>query len=76
MYRCALCEVAVSAKVRSLKRVVESKPVVYPRREGVNRVIVRGKVHWNDDPGGQGSRIVREVLVCRACAEGEEAAPG
>lgn len=61
---------AVPPKTPALRKVTKTREVVFKPRPGVNRVIdERGKVSWVDDPGGAGTQIVREVLVCKACAK-------
>jgi hypothetical protein len=46
----------------------------YPFREKPHQFHKDGRVEKTDDPGGVGTKIVREVLVCPRCSE-EGSAP-
>jgi hypothetical protein len=53
---------------------LETRSKTYPFRSRVNpyrRVLPRGTIDREprDDSGGTGQEIVREVLVCAACAQ-------
>jgi hypothetical protein len=39
----------------------------YPARPKANQFFRDGKEHQTDDPGGSGSEIAGEVLVCPDC---------
>jgi hypothetical protein len=58
--------------------VVQTRLFRFPFRANANRVVrlVNGKPKEKrtDDPGGAGSQIVREVIACPRCANGQEAA--
>lgn len=70
MYKCELCKQIVPAHTPAHHLVVATRPKTYPPRPEVNRVKSGGKVEWKDDPGGAGVEIVKEILVCPACAAG------
>ena len=69
MFRCQQCHAVVGPAVQEVRLVIESRCVTYPARRHVNRVVVNRRERWVDDPGGVGIEIVRELRVCRACAE-------
>ena len=68
MYRCESCREVVAAGVKQVREVVEVRVHQHPAREEVNRVVKNGRVKWRDDPGGFGTQIVRERVVCPGCA--------
>jgi hypothetical protein len=74
MYKCELCKQIVPAHTPAHRLVITTRPKTYPSRHEVNRVKSGGKVEWKDDPGGEGVEIVKEILVCPACAarQGED----
>jgi hypothetical protein len=60
-YKCETCGATCDHGI--LRRVVETRPAVYPPRE-----------YWNGkrdvrDPGGFGTEIVRELQLCRKHAD-------
>lgn len=77
MFRCESCDTIVPAGTRSQKVVVQTRQKTYeprgadPRERGRwGRGRGRGtKKKQNYDKGGQGTEIVREIMVCPACAE-------
>lgn len=69
MYRCHLGDVVVPANTPSHRKVVETRRRRYPFREKANHFMKDGRPKTTDDPGGTGSEIVREVLVCPSCFE-------
>ena len=68
MFTCQECGVTVPAGTRAQRFVVETRVVHHPARVKANTVKVQGKDKHRDDPGGTGTQIVREVLLCPACA--------
>jgi hypothetical protein len=68
MYTCELCKRVVPPKTKAYRIVLETRFRRYPARADVNRVVKEGKVHYTNDPGGQGREIVHEALVCPDCA--------
>ncbi len=80
MFQCQLCGAVVPPRTPCHRLVVRTRPVKYPCRREVNRVVrlVKGKrkERLTDDPGGSGQTIVREVLACPACAARHEANGG
>ena len=74
MYRCQLCQSVVPAKTPCHRLVLQWRKKEYPFRPRAN-VLVRKpspdkkpKEEYRDDPGGQGYEIVKEIIVCTACA--------
>jgi len=43
--------------------------VIHPRRTRAQRVPGKARDKWEDDPGGPGTLIVREITCCPDCAE-------
>lgn len=43
--------------------------MTYPVRRNVHPVAGRARKDWKDDPGGQGTELVRTLRVCADCAE-------
>ncbi len=68
MFKCSNCEKPSPKGSKPVMVVLEERTKVYPRREGVIRKFVEGKVFYQDDPGGVGHEIVRESLMCGKCA--------
>jgi hypothetical protein len=68
MFRCQLCWCAVGPRTAAAHLVVEKRARRYSLRTRANLVVRKHKKHHTDDPGGNGQEIVREVLVCPACA--------
>jgi hypothetical protein len=72
MYRCDVCDSVVPANTPAERVTVETRVIEHPHRP---------KAHWQpprppatkgkrvDDPGGTGTAIVREAIVCARCAE-------
>jgi len=69
LYRCHVCDVVVPANTPSHRKVVETRRRRYPFREKAHHFMKDGRSKTTDDPGGVGSEIVREVLVCPSCFE-------
>ena len=69
MYRCEMCGCVVPAGNPAVKRVVETRERTYPQRdtEGRGKPSQRRR-RQRGDPGGAGREIVREQLLCAACA--------
>ena len=74
MFKCQLCGVQVPGGVPVHRMVVASRNRIYPRREKAHSVVEtetkRGLRKRVDDPGGQGTEIVREIEVCPDYAPG------
>jgi hypothetical protein len=72
MYRCELCGIIVPPRTRAHRVVLEEREKAYPFRPEAFRAmrLVHGRLKevWNDDPGGWGREVVREVRACPACA--------
>lgn len=64
MFDCGVCGKFSKPGEKAERRVVETRKIVYPFRAAVHP-IKRQKP--KDDPGGTGTAIVKEVLVCPAC---------
>jgi hypothetical protein len=71
MFRCQLCATVTPPNTSAERVVVATRPRVYPARREANREIVwkPGLKKWapQDDPGGTGWEIVREITVCPPC---------
>ena len=85
MFRCQVCETIVPSGTRSHKIVVQTRKKIYeprgtdPReRRRWGRGRGRTKKKQTFDKGGQGTEIVREIMVCPRCAEshGQEVTQG
>jgi hypothetical protein len=73
LFYCQNCSVLVASGVKSNRFICQTRIVQHPYRSRANLVI-----RWNemgkriefliDDPGGSGSQITRECIVCPACA--------
>lgn len=74
MFQCQLCDSCVAARIPAQRIVLKTRAKRYPARGNIHRkpaVTKNGtavRPEYKDDPGGQGSEIVREVLVCPECA--------
>jgi hypothetical protein len=75
MFRCQLCQCVVPPQTPCQHLVLERRGKKYPSRSRANVVVVRKhgnrhklKKEHRDDPGGEGEEVVREVIVCPACA--------
>ena len=73
MYRCEKCNEVAPAGARVVRVVAEQREASYPRRKDVFIVRMlkpngRIKKVGQDDPGGHGRQIVRELKVCPGCA--------
>ena len=60
-YRCDNCNKTVPHGQPAHRIVRETAPCQYPYRKDAHR-------DGSDDPGGNGTRIVREQTVCDTCA--------
>jgi hypothetical protein len=69
MYRCERCLAVVPPRTPARRLVVETRLVEHPYRKDAGVRIVDGKPKKYDDPGGSGSQIAREQIVCPWCAE-------
>ena len=76
MYRCEICGAVVPPAVAAHRVVVATRQTDYPSRHKVNHVRIGRKMTHVDDPGGTGVEIVREALVCAACARTMPAGTG
>jgi hypothetical protein len=73
MFRCQLCGELVPPRTSAQRIVVSTRVKKFPFRSQANRIVRlnekgKRKVTFVDDPGGLGSEIVRELMVCPACA--------
>ncbi|GAB4160405.1 MAG: hypothetical protein Tsb009_37710 [Planctomycetaceae bacterium] len=76
MFRCQSCNTVVPPRTRSQKIVVQTRQRIYEPR-GVDPSERRGgrgrgrstRKKQAYDKGGQGTEIVRELMVCPNCAE-------
>lgn len=72
MFRCHFCAISAPAQVKAARVLVEIRPRIYAPRSKAHPFTCDGKLKHNDDPGGAGYEIVREVLACPACAAREQ----
>lgn len=73
MFNCGLCGKTSKAGERAVRVITEQRWATYPKQVNVYHYWdLEGKEIWKDDPGGQGSQIVREVLAHKDCADKEE----
>ena len=79
MFRCQHCGTVTPPRVSAETIVVETRPSVYPPRRKANREIIWKKplqrFEKQDDPGGTGHEIVREMSVCPPCKQALQPAP-
>ena len=73
MFRCQLCDEVVPPRTAAQRVVVRTRVRKYPFRREVNRLVRlsekgKPKETFTDDPGGAGQEVVRELMVCLACA--------
>ncbi|GGR20577.1 hypothetical protein GCM10008957_36160 [Deinococcus ruber] len=83
MFNCQLCGRTVPLHTPVQRVVLETRPKSYPPRENIYPPVpaegakgsrknrskkARSARLKRNDPGGQGSEIVREVLSCAECA--------
>lgn len=61
MFKCGICRKDSLPRETATRVVLQTRSRTYPFRKMAHR-------NGNDDPGGRGSEIVREVLVHRDCA--------
>jgi hypothetical protein len=73
-----MCNSQTKPRESVFRVVVETKEVTYPERkdanvfyrsEKIDDVWVKGKIEKSDDPGGRGTQIVKEILICKRCVE-------
>lgn len=71
MYRCEVCDEPVSAGIRCHKVVVKKMLMDHPHRQKVFRKFDEetGRWYYEDDPGGRGWQIVKELKMCPSCAQ-------
>lgn len=81
MFICSSCGQPSPPGKAAVRRVVERREKEYLPREGAHRAprdfVATRSEYRRDltfDPGGHGWEIVREALVCSACARGEAGA--
>ncbi len=71
MFRCHFCATSAPARVKATHLPVETRARTYVPRSQAHPFTRDGKLKHNDDPGGAGYEIVREVLACPSCAARE-----
>ena len=69
MYRCELCNRVSRPGDRAVKVVLERRPAEYPSRGKAQRARTGRRSKLQDDPGGAGYEIAKEVIACVACAQ-------
>jgi hypothetical protein len=73
MFRCDFCGHITAPRTNAFRIILETRPKSYPFRSQANpfrRRLPGGKIDDKprDDSGGNGTEIVREAIVCPACA--------
>ena len=68
MYRCELCNRVSRPGERASKVVTERRPTEYPSRSKAQRARSGRRSKYQDDPGGAGYEIAKEVVSCPTCA--------
>src|SRR5580658_6147739 len=73
MFRCQLCQCVVPPKTPCQHLVLERRSKKYPYRSMANTFVRlndkgKRKEYHTDDPGGEGQEVVKEIVVCPACA--------
>ena len=73
MFRCQLCQAVVPPRTPCHHVILDRRRKVYPYRSGANTFVRtnesgKRKEYHTDDPGGEGHEVIREVIVCPACA--------
>jgi len=75
MFQCGICKEQSKPGQKAHHIVVEQRAVTYPPRQQAHLYKdAMGKWMKRDDPGGQGTEIVREVLAHEKCARVARAA--
>jgi hypothetical protein len=69
MYRCELCNRVSRPGERAVKVVLERRPAEYPSRSKAQRARSGRRSKFQDDPGGAGYEIAKEVIACATCAQ-------
>lgn len=67
MYRCEFCHKIVGPRIALVRKVVETRAVLYPHRINANLFYRDGKLAKSHDRGGSGHQIVREMKACAGC---------
>ncbi|MCW8880019.1 MAG: hypothetical protein OQJ89_15985 [Kangiellaceae bacterium] len=68
MYICKNCNTQSIPQQPSFLYNLQIRTKNYPIRIGVNQYIdLNGRNKFNDDPGGIGWEIVRQIQVCQPC---------
>lgn len=64
-FRCDYCNKVTKLHEKQTRVVIQTREHVHPYRKNANphARFIEGK----DDPGGKGSQIVKEVVICEAC---------
>lgn len=60
MFNCGVCHKPSKPGESVTRIVVETRPAKYPARYAAHR-------NGQDDPGGTGTEIQREILACPRC---------
>lgn len=69
-FKCGVCKQTSEPGEPATRIVTETRPRTYPFRAKVFRMIdpETKRTYFNDDPGGKGWEIVKEMLTCTPCA--------
>ena len=69
MYRCEFCNRVSRPGERATKVETERRPAEYPSRSKAQRARSGRRSKFQDDPGGAGYEIAKEVIACATCAQ-------
>jgi rubredoxin len=68
MFICEICKSIVPPSTPATRFVVETRNTIYPPRKETHIFRRNGRLVKQDDPGGRGTEIVKEMIVCPECA--------
>ncbi|WP_020395982.1 hypothetical protein [Thiolinea disciformis] len=67
MYLCDHCQQQISANVPTYSLIVQTRPVIYPKRSQANRYHKNHRLERPNDAGGEGFETVKTIKVCPDC---------
>lgn len=67
MYNCEICKQSVPRRTKAIRIPVKTRVRQYPSQQ--KEIFKRGESKMITVPGGTGTEIVHEIVVCPACAE-------
>ncbi len=69
MYKCEICKKSVAPSTPATRLVVKTRKTGYPLRKDAHKYKIEGRPKKNDDLGGVGTEIVKEILACPQCSK-------